>query len=55
MQGSGTQAFLLGLVFIFLILAAQYERWLMPLAVITVVPFAVFRAILAVYFKRFRK
>ena len=51
MQGSGTQAFLLGLVFIFLILAAQYERWLMPLAVITVVPFAVFGAILAVYLR----
>jgi multidrug efflux pump len=51
MQGSGSQAFLLGLVFIFLILAAQYERWLMPLAVITVVPFAVFGAILAVYLR----
>lgn len=51
MQGSGSQAFLLGLIFIFLILAAQYERWLMPLAVITVVPFAVFGAILAVYLR----
>ncbi|MDD2698981.1 MAG: multidrug efflux RND transporter permease subunit [Arcobacteraceae bacterium] len=48
-KGSGLQIFLLGLVFIFLILAAQYERWLVPLAVITIVPFAVFGAILAVY------
>jgi len=51
MEGSGPKAFLLGLLFIFLILAAQYERWLMPLAVITVVPFAVFGAILAVYLR----
>ncbi|MFY9074566.1 multidrug efflux RND transporter permease subunit [Malaciobacter mytili] len=51
MKGSALQAFLLGLVFIFLILAAQYERWLMPLAVITIVPFAVFGAILAVYLR----
>ncbi len=51
MTGSGLLAFLLGLVFIFLILAAQYERWLMPLAVITIVPFAVFGAILAVYLR----
>ncbi|WP_419768231.1 efflux RND transporter permease subunit [Arcobacter sp.] len=51
MNGSGTQAFIFGIVFIFLILAAQYERWLMPLAVVTSVPFAVFGAILAVYMR----
>lgn len=51
MDGSGTQAFLFGIVFIFLILAAQYERWLMPLAVVTSVPFAVFGAIMAVYLR----
>jgi len=33
---------------VFLILAAQYERWSLPLAVITAVPFAVFGAALAV-------
>ncbi len=49
MSGSGSQAFIFGIVFIFLILAAQYERWLMPLAVVTAVPFAVFGSILAVY------
>ncbi|MBN1840036.1 MAG: multidrug efflux RND transporter permease subunit [Campylobacterales bacterium] len=51
MSGSGSQAFLFGIVFIFLILAAQYERWLMPLAVVTAVPFAVFGAIMAVYLR----
>jgi len=51
MEGSGSQAFIFGLVFIFLILAAQYERWLMPLAVLTSVPFAVFGAIMAVYLR----
>jgi len=51
MEGSGSQAFIFGLVFIFLILSAQYERWLMPLAVITAVPFAVFGAIMAVYLR----
>lgn len=51
MEGSGSQAFLFGIVFIFLILAAQYERWLMPLAVVTAVPFAVFGAIAAVYLR----
>ncbi|WP_394959479.1 efflux RND transporter permease subunit, partial [uncultured Helicobacter sp.] len=31
---AGKIAFVLGLVFVFLILAAQYERWLMPFAVL---------------------
>ncbi|MDR3345546.1 MAG: multidrug efflux RND transporter permease subunit [Campylobacteraceae bacterium] len=51
MQGTGSKAFLFGIIFIFLILAAQYERWLMPLAVVTAVPFAVFGAILAVWLR----
>ncbi|MBK1667118.1 hydrophobe/amphiphile efflux-1 family RND transporter [Rhodovibrio sodomensis] len=41
-------AFIAGIVMVFLILAAQYERWSMPLAVLTIVPFAVFGAALAV-------
>ncbi|MBQ3675004.1 MAG: efflux RND transporter permease subunit, partial [Campylobacter sp.] len=44
--GKGAQAFIFGLIFVFLILAAQYERWLMPLAVLTAVPFSVFGALL---------
>lgn len=51
MSGSGSQAFIFGIIFIFLILSAQYERWLMPLAVVTAVPFAVFGAIMAVYLR----
>jgi multidrug efflux pump len=50
-EGSGFKALLFGIIFIFLILAAQYERWLMPLAVVTAVPFAVFGAILAVWLR----
>jgi multidrug efflux pump subunit AcrB len=34
---------------VFLILAAQYERWSLPLAVLTAVPFALFGAILAIW------
>ncbi|MGE8362973.1 efflux RND transporter permease subunit [Pseudomonas sp.] len=50
-QGSGSQAFVFGLIMVFLILAAQYERWTLPLAVVTAVPFAVFGAILAVWLR----
>jgi multidrug efflux pump len=49
--GTGSQGFLLGLVMVFLILAAQYERWSLPVAVITAVPFAVFGAILAIWLR----
>jgi multidrug efflux pump subunit AcrB len=49
--GTGSQGFLFGLIMVFLILAAQYERWSLPLAVITAVPFAVFGAILAIYLR----
>ena len=50
-SGAGIIAFVLGLVFVFLILAAQYERWLMPFAVISAVPFAVFGAALAIWLR----
>lgn len=49
--GSGSIAFIFGLLFVFLILVAQYERWLMPLAVLTAVPFGVFGAIAATYLR----
>jgi multidrug efflux pump len=38
-------AFALALVMVFLILAALYERWLVPLAVVMAVPFAVWGAL----------
>jgi len=40
----------LSLLMIFLILAAQYERWSLPFAVLSAVPFAVFGAILGNWF-----
>jgi multidrug efflux pump len=46
---TGAQPFIFGFIMIFLILAAQYERWSIPLAVITAVPFAVFGALLATW------
>lgn len=46
-SGTGQMAFIFGLIFVFLILCAQYERWLMPLSVLTAVPFAVFGACVA--------
>ncbi|WP_114772851.1 efflux RND transporter permease subunit [Microvirga subterranea] len=49
--GTGAQGFLFGLIMVFLILAAQYERWSLPLAVIAAVPFAVFGAILAIWLR----
>jgi len=45
---ASTIAFVFALVMVFLILAAQYERWSLPLAVLLAVPFAVLGALLAV-------
>ncbi len=42
-------AFGFGIVLVFLILAGQYERWSLPLAIITAVPFGVFGALVAVW------
>jgi multidrug efflux pump len=44
-------AFVFGVVMVFLILAAQYERWSLPLGVILTVPFALFGALLAVWLR----
>jgi len=41
-------AFAFGVVFVFLILAAQYESWSLPLGVIMAVPFALLGALLAI-------
>jgi len=49
--GTGSAGFLFGLIAVFLILAAQYERWSLPLAVMTAVPFALFGAIVAIYLR----
>ena len=49
--GASTQAFMFGLIMIFLILSAQYERWSLPFVVILSVPFAVFGALLAIWMR----
>lgn len=49
-QAGSTSAsvFVFGLVMVFLILAAQYEKWSLPVGVLMAVPFALFGALLAV-------
>ncbi|WP_111161984.1 efflux RND transporter permease subunit [Rhizobium tubonense] len=50
-SGAGTQAMIFGIIMVFLILAAQYEKWSLPLAVITAIPFALFGALLATHLR----
>ncbi len=42
-------AFVAGLIVVFLLLAAQFEKWTLPLAVVLTVPFAVLGALLATW------
>lgn len=44
-------AFAFAIIMVFLILAAQFETWSLPLAVIMAVPFALAGALLAVFFR----
>ena len=46
--GASSQVFIFGMVMVFLILAAQYEKWSLPIGVLLAVPFAPFGALLAV-------
>ena len=38
-------AFPLGMLFVFLVFAAQYESWSLPLAIILIVPMCIFAAL----------
>jgi hydrophobe/amphiphile efflux-1 (HAE1) family protein len=49
--GASNGVYLLGVLMVFLILAAQFERWTLPLAVILAVPFAAFGAFMAVFLR----
>ena len=49
--GASTQAFIFGLIMVFLILSAQYEKWSLPVVVILSVPFAVLGALLATWLR----
>ena len=50
-SGQGGLVFGLGLILVFLVLAAQYESWSIPFAVILGVPFGVFGAFLGVWLR----
>ncbi|NTW24456.1 MAG: efflux RND transporter permease subunit [Lentimicrobium sp.] len=50
--GGGT-VFIMALVFVFLILAAQYESWKLPFSVLLGTPFALFGAFLGLFLARF--
>jgi HAE1 family hydrophobic/amphiphilic exporter-1 len=50
--GSGNIVFVFSLVFVFLILAAQYESWSLPFSILLGTPFAVFGAMLALFVSR---
>jgi hydrophobe/amphiphile efflux-1 (HAE1) family protein len=44
--GTSSSAFIFGLIVVFLLLAAQFEKWTLPVAVVLTVPIAVFGALL---------
>lgn len=48
-SSAGSRVMLAGLFVVFLILAALYEKWLLPTAILLAVPFGVFGALLAVW------
>lgn len=49
--GASSQAFVFGLIMVFLILSAQYEKWSLPLVVLLSVPFAILGALLATWMR----
>lgn len=49
--GTSYMVFIYGLTFVFLILAAQYEKWSLPTSVLLSVPYAMFGAVLASYLR----
>ena len=48
-SGSSLQAFAFAIIMVFLILAAQYEKWSLPVAVVMAVPFALMGALTAIW------
>lgn len=49
--GDSAMVFIYGLIMVFLILAAQYEKWSLPFSVMMAVPFGAFGALLAVWLR----
>ena len=52
-EGTGGKAFLMALIFVFLILAAQYESWKLPFSVLLGTPWAVMSAFLGLFIAGF--
>ena len=52
-SGSGNIVFVFSLVFVFLILAAQYESWTLPFSILLGTPFAIFGAFLFLFVARY--
>ncbi len=50
-SGESGLVFALGLILVFLVLAAQYESWAIPFAVILGIPFGIFGAFIGVYLR----
>lgn len=50
---SSASAFAFGMIIVFLILAAQFERWSLPIAVVMAVPYSILGALIATYFRGF--
>lgn len=50
--GSGAIVFVFSLIFVFLILAAQYESWSLPFSILLGTPFAIFGAFSALFIAR---
>lgn len=50
-SGSSSYVLLLGILVVFLILAAQYEMWSLPFAVLLAIPFAAFGALIATFLR----
>jgi HAE1 family hydrophobic/amphiphilic exporter-1/multidrug efflux pump len=53
MGGQSNLVFIVGLLMVFLVLAAQFESWVVPFAVILAVPFGIFGALTAVWVRGF--
>jgi HAE1 family hydrophobic/amphiphilic exporter-1 len=51
-SGTGAIVFVFSLIFVFLILAAQYESWSLPFSILLGTPFAIFGAFLALLLSR---
>jgi HAE1 family hydrophobic/amphiphilic exporter-1 len=51
-SGSSGPIFLMAIIFVFLILAAQYESWKLPFSVLLGIPFSLFGAFLGLFLAR---